>query len=552
MRAGCYIEIPRKIMLKRAVINVRPTDDACFAWAVVAALYPVEKHAERSSRYPHYSMVLNLEGVEFPMSLNGITRFERINDISINVYTVRNKKDGKGGCRIVPLRLTGDKKERHVTLLCISNTTRQGNSAHFAWIKNLSRLVGSQMKRCMHYFRMGDKLSAHSADCGRMNECAIVLPTEDDKWLKFRNYVRKERLPFVVYADLECALEKKGERKTSNTSIVQHHKVYSAGYYARCALDDASSTYRTYRGENCVSWFVREWYDLALRARTILDTDAPMTDLTPDEWERFMSATHCRVCDRPFESEDACVRDHCHLTGRYRGPAHSNCNLNYKETYRRTVTADERNVYLFHEECRGRVGQLASYLDKSELRIARSKFSDLDDADFELLARKGVFPYEYVDDVDKLRETRLPPREAFHSSQTGDAISESDYTHAIRIWERFRVEILGDYSDLYLKTDVLLLADVFKNFRDACMWSYGLDPVRYYTLPGYTWDSMLKHTGVRFELLTDIDMVMFVECGIRGGLSQCFNRYARANNKYAQSHDPSEPSYLMYSNINNN
>lgn len=119
----------------------------------------------------------------------------------------------------------------------------------------------------------------------------------------------------MVYADLECTLEKKGEKRTSNTSIVQHHKVYNAGYYARCAFDDTKSVYRAYRGENCVSWFVRELYDLALSARNILDAYVPMTDLTPDEWERFKNATHCHVCERPFEPEDTRVRDHSHLTG---------------------------------------------------------------------------------------------------------------------------------------------------------------------------------------------------------------------------------------------
>ncbi|XP_070172232.1 uncharacterized protein [Polyergus mexicanus] len=479
--------------------------------AVVAALYPAEKNAGRESSYPHYTTVLNLEGVKFPMSLNRITRFERINDISINVYTVRNKKEGKGGCRVVPLRLTDDKKDRHINLLYFDDTTRRDNATHFAWIKNLSRLVGSQLS---------------------------VLATKDDKWLEFRNYSRKERLPFVVHADLECVLKKKEERRTLNTSIVQHHEVYSAGYYARCALDGVSSTYRAYRGEDCVSWFVKELHDLALCAKTILDTDAPMTDLTLDEWERFISATRCNICERPFESGDARMRDHCHLAGRYRSPAHSNCNLNYKDTYvipvffhnlsgydahfiikdvanafpgsvevlpitKETYISFTKNVEdAWDEGWFGRrlklrfvdsfkflsasLEKLASYLDKSELRIARSEFSDLSDADFELLARKGVFPYEYVDDVDKLLETRLPPREAFHSSLTGDAISESDYARAIRVWKRFRVETLGDYSDLYLKTDVLLLADVFENFRDACMRSYNLDPAYYYTLPGYT------------------------------------------------------------------
>ncbi|KAL6419452.1 hypothetical protein ACFW04_011401 [Cataglyphis niger] len=332
-----------------------------------------------------------------------------------------------------------------------------------------------------------------------------------------------------------------------------------------------------------------------------------MTPLTVDEQERFRDATNCHVCEKSFESGDARVRDHCHLTGRYRGSAHFSCNLNYKETYvipiffhnlsgydAHFIIKDVANAFPGSVEllpltketyisfaksvdeasnergwfARGRriklrfvdsfkflsasLEKLASYLDKSELKITPSEFPHLDDADFELLTRKGVFSYEYVDDIDKLRETCLPPREAFYSSLTCDIVSGSDYERAIKVWERFRVQTLGEYSDLYLKTDVLLLADIFENFRDACMTSYGLDSAHYYTLPGYTWDAMLKYTGVRFELLTDIDMVMFVERGIRGGLSQCSNRYARANNKYLQLYNPLESSsYLMYFDVNN-
>jgi len=128
-----------------------------------------------------------------------------------------------------------------------------------------------------------------------------------------------------------------------------------------------------------------------------------------------------------------------------------------------------------------------------------------------------MFPYEYIDSVDKLNETSLPPRELFYSSLTDETASDDDYQHATNVRRRFCIGTLGDYSDLYIKTDVLLLVDVFENFRDTCIENYGLDPTYYYTLPGYTWDAMLKYTGIRFELLTDIDMVMFVERGIRGG-----------------------------------
>ncbi|KYN28506.1 hypothetical protein ALC57_02077 [Trachymyrmex cornetzi] len=135
--------------------------------------------------------------------------------------------------------------------------------------------------------------------------------------------------------------------------------------------------------------------------------------------------------------------------------------------------------------------KLASYLDKDKLKIVRSEFSTLSDEEFELLTRKGVFPYEYIDCVEKLQDTRLPPRELFFSLLTGDTISESDYAHAMNVWQRFSIRMLDEYSDLYLKTDVLLLADIFENFRNSCVASYGLDPAYYYTLPGFTWDAML-------------------------------------------------------------
>jgi hypothetical protein len=142
LRAGCCIELPREITTKR-VINVRSKqDNACFAWSVVAALYPAEDHVYRESSYPHYTTVLNLEGIEFPMSLKNIDTFERLNDVSINVYTI----EGENTVKVLPIRLADRKRERHVDLL-YTRDPRDENVGHFTCIKDISRLVGSQLSR---------------------------------------------------------------------------------------------------------------------------------------------------------------------------------------------------------------------------------------------------------------------------------------------------------------------------------------------------------------------------------------------------------------------
>jgi hypothetical protein len=134
--------------------------------------------------------------------------------------------------------------------------------------------------------------------------------------------------------------------------------------------------------------------------------------------------------------------------------------------------------------------------------------------DLPLVTRKGVFPYEYVDSWGKLAETSLPNREDFYSTLKEKHISNKKFEHAVKVWEYFGCRSLGEYSDLYLKIDVLLLADVFENFRDICMSTYNLDPAHYYTAPGFSFDCMLKYTEMKLELLTDYDMLLMIEKGI--------------------------------------
>ena len=145
------------------------------------------------------------------------------------------------------------------------------------------------------------------------------------------------------------------------------------------------------------------------------------------------------------------------------------------------------------------------------------------------LMLKGIYPYEYMDGFESFAEAGLPPKEEFYSKLSGKGITEEEYAHVQAVWAAFGCKTLGDYHDLYVKTDVVLLVDVFENFRKVCMEKYGLDPAHYYTAPGLSWDVLLKKTGVEMELLTDLDMHLFIEKGMRGGISMASKRYAKAN-----------------------
>ena len=157
---------------------------------------------------------------------------------------------------------------------------------------------------------------------------------------------------------------------------------------------------------------------------------------------------------------------------------------------------------------------MAASLDKLVNNLPKDDFINLSlyysGDKFNLLTRKGVYPYEYMDSLEKLEKTELPPKEAFYSRLNDGGISDEDYAHAQKVWRVFKMENFKDYHGLYNKVDVLLLADVFENFRNICLENYKLDPAHYYTAPGLVLDAALKVTGVNLELLSDVNMLLMV------------------------------------------
>ena len=260
-----------------------------------------------------------------------------------------------------------------------------------------------------------------------------------------------------------------------------------------------------------------------------------------EEKERYEKETKCWICKEEFnDDKNYKVRDHCHFTGRYPGAADNSCNLKYRKPNFTPLVFHNLTGYDSFKFMAASLDKLVNDLPK-----------DMGDK-LSLLTKKGVYPYEYMNSQERLKETKLPPKDAFYSRLNDEGISDEDYQHAQKVWKTFEMKTLKDYHNLYNQVDVLLLADVFENFRDICIKNYKLDPAHYYTAPGLAWDAVLRITKVELELLSDIDMLLMVEKGIRGRVSMISNRYGKSNKYMGDMFVASEPSkYIAYLDANN-
>ena len=201
-----------------------------------------------------------------------------------------------------------------------------------------------------------------------------------------------------------------------------------------------------------------------------------------------------------------------------------NCNNYYKKNFNQDLIKKFKNTY---------------------------SFCDNDLNKFALLLRKGVYSYEYMDSWEKFNETSLPSKLDFYSNLNMEDIDDIDYRHANNVFKRFKLKNLGEYHDLYVQSDTLLIADLFENFRNMCLKVYELNPAHFLSLPELAWQACLKKTSIELELLTDYDMLLMVEEGIRGGICHSIHRYTKANHKYMKNYDETkESSYIQYLDAN--
>lgn len=587
LAGSSFIELPDRIKNKKACINIQNDDKKCFLWSVIAGLYPAAKNVHRLTTYKKHEDVFNMQNIEYPVKVRDIDRFERQNPVSINVFALDDNN------KVYPLRITKSKENKLVNLLLISNAANQ----HYVLIKNFSRLMSDYNKNackkhfcmyCLHAYSSERLLLEHNNNCGEVQK--ISYPESGSK-LEFKNHRHKLPVPFVIYCDFESILK-------NSDGVLHEHECCGFAYKVVCK-DDPRRTKQTvvYRGEDAAYKFLQAMIKERSKIIEILKTTNVPMKLSGNELDNFKQAKICHICEKKLTKGQA-VKDHCHFTGKYRGAAHSRCNLDYnninnnklfipvvfhnlkgydshfiiKELHRFEINPRDRmdisvipnnmeRFISFSLFTRNKLrfidsfAFMASSLAKLTANLEPDDFSYINDEfdnDISLLTKKGIYPYEYMNSFDKFTKTRLPKQEKFYSKLTDSNITDEEYEHAQMVFVKYECKHLGDYHDLYLKTDVLLLTCVFEKFRAVCLENYELDCLHYYTSPGLSWDAMLRMTGVKLDLITDPDMFLFFEKGIRGGISTITHRYAKANNKYLSNYNNTKRStYISYLDANN-
>ena len=317
------------------------------------------------------------------------------------------------------------------------------------------------------------------------------------------------------------------------------------------------SRYEFDRSENCTKWFAKRVQEIALQVNDILFKSNATVILNTRQKLKHIIADKCYLCKEPFSDQNPKVMDHDHISGQFLGSCHNTCNLNAQKKYILpvffhnfsgfdshiiirdvakymqssfeviaknaenyiclTVRLQQRKIkILFLDSFKflsSSLQSLGQSLPDSEKHLIKKEYPN----NYQYLLGKLCFPYEYVDSFDKLRE-EIPSIENFYSKLSDDVISQQDYQHIREICIQFEIQNLGQLSDLYMKVDVLLLADAFEFFRKNSHQIYKLDPAHYMTLASYSWDCMLRITGVKMKLIKDIEMYTFVESAKRGML----------------------------------
>ena len=506
-----FIELTGKLKHPmKGLINTKNKDNRCFLWCHIRHLNLVDKNSSRISKIDKkIADTLDYSDINFPVSEKDYSKIEDKNSININVFS---------------------NDDSVIHLIYISN-----KKSHYVYIKDFNRLMLNKIKnknkkhfciRCLQCFSSEDILIKHKENCLIINGGQHVKLSEGI--ITFLNYFKQLPALFKIYADFECILKETGvseeiiDENISYTKKYQNHIPCGFAYKVVCIDDRFTKDIVIYRGRDCVNKFITmmlEEYEYC--SNIMKEYFNKNLIMSAKEEGIFQSSNKCWICNKLFDLVDEKVRDHCHLSGKFRGAAHFSCNTNLKitkkvpvifhnlrgydghlimkETNNFDVIIDvipnglekymafiiNRNLLFIYsmQLMNSSLDSLVRNLVDEDYKYLSKEFEEFEDKDLKLLKEKGVYPYEYINSFKNFNETELPSKNKFFSSLKNEDISEKDYAKAENIWDTFNIKNLGEYHDLYLKTHVLL-CDVFEKFINTCLNYYRLDPCHYFSSPG--------------------------------------------------------------------
>ncbi len=523
------------------------------------------------------------------VGISEIAKFENANmhlNLGVNVvmytsngtvYPLYCSKKRKVAHRISLLLYRSDELSDVGHYMYIVDFNKYASHHYINGANEVNYIPGFYCFNCLLRFKRKTAFKKHIELCNENQTQKVVLP-EEGSYMEFNSYNKTLGLPIVLFADFECGMKPTewcticddGRECPHNTNFLNQHEAFA---YSLVAVDINNDIilHHTYAGDDCVKNLLEYLLDHEKMLEELFNRNLPVK-CTEEEMEWFRASNVCGICALEIDPQkDVKVLHHCHYSGKMISAAHRDCNINARfhgtvvPVLFHNLSGYDGHIIIkgLHAVKSGRVEKLKIMPHNTEKvrKIDMNIFSFMDSLDFlsgsladitkdlvasqhdfsllrkaklfeteeqkQCLLRKGVFPYGIVKDHMQLLEMKsLPPREAFFSDLTQTHISEEDYAHAQRVFKVFKMDDMLDFAFLYVKLDVLLLAEAFLQFRNVILKEMNLDACQFLSTPHLAFHLMLKITKVRLEYLTDIDKIMYLDRSVRGGLSFVSTRFA--------------------------
>ena len=578
IKASSYCKLPKPFCNSKSIVNIQNNDNYRFLWSILAYKYKVDNHRERVSNYQNHFHELNQGDIQFPMKIKDIPTFEILNNLNINVFELSASDKS-----LLPKYVNKNYYDDQIDLLLYEN--------HYCLITNLHNFCRNNVnythlcRRCLNTYGDQSKLEKHMLGCIEQKVCNISYMQPNQK-IKFIDWYMKIDPQMWIAADFECMnLPINDNNNNNDNDNVNDHdnngvtdklfinKPVAIGYnivkhadYDNLNLE--KDGYIKYFGEDCVKWFINEMLEIESHMKNYFKNEL---EINPDPIPENYNQNTCWLCEKEFKlkdmKENPIVKDHFHLTGRFRGLAHNNCNLNTRKAHTSFVPiifhnfscydchlifekliniASEKNIKINENDIIAKSSEnyisvkigclkfldryrfLDASLDKLSLTLTSFPSLDANGMEEDLFKRKLAYPYEKGKTIESYYKPLKLGRDDYFSTlkQSYPDFEEMIRTHAIIV--KNKITNLKELTMLYLKNDVLLLSDIFQNYVDTCKKAYGINPLYSYSTPSFTWKAGLKTTGVKLDYITDDKLRLLLENNMRGGPSACMgNRYVK-------------------------